>query len=490
MVPDAQRTRRGWSLTQRLTLALSLGAFFVAVVLGFLGADRGDRQQAARVAAWEREFAGSLAERCAPLLERNDLMRLSVLTSVARDQAQGRVLVLDRGGRVVLDTALVLGDRQLGLLAGGAPLQRTTVREGEEGQTPTAMRETLVPIRFGGEPIGELRLQHDLAVEATTFDFTWFGLVLLSCLSLVVVAALMGQHWSARVRSATDAMIRLSAGEVGGVRGDAAEGEFHDLGQALREMERGMQDGLQRVADGFVAMALQLVEGLERHRLVAPGHGERTARLAARLAERVQLLPADRHDLDLACRLIDLGKAWVRPAILQKQGVLTEVEHQSLRQHPVRAAEHLECMPGLRRAAQMLRHQQERHDGSGGPDGLRGDRIPLGSRILSIAAAFDLLTTCAVERPMAWQEALAQLQSERGEAFDPWLVDLFAEVVQKAPPAPPNDRPVMIVPGGSLPWRSAAESDAIADEDEPDDESCGDEELEVMLDEPHAEDAS
>ena len=487
MVPGAQRTRRGWSLTQRLTLALSIGAFFVAVLLGFLGADRGDRQLAARAAVAEREFAAALAERCAPLLERSDLMRLSVLTSVARDQAQGRVLVLDRAGRVVLDTALVLGDRQLGLLAGGAPLQRTTVREGEEGQAATAMRETLVPIRFGGEPIGELRLQCDLVMQATLFDFTWFGLALLGCLSLVVTAAIMGQHWSARVRSATDAMIRLSAGEVGGVHGDATEGEFHDLGQALREMERGMQDGLQRVADGFVAMAMQLVEGLERHRLVAPGHGERTARLASRLAERVQLLPADRHDLDLACRLVDLGKAWVRPAILQKQGTLTEVEHQSLRQHPVRAAEHLECMPGLRRSALMLRHQQERYDGSGGPDGLRGDRIPLGSRILAIAAAFDLLTTCAADRPLGWREALAQLQRERGEVFDPWLVDLFVEEVEKAPPVPANDRPVMIVPGGNLPWRSAAEVGETPDEAD-DDDLRDEDELEVMQDEPQAGD--
>ena len=102
MVPGAQRTRRGWSLTQRLTLALSIGAFFVAVLLGFLGADRGDRQLAARAAVAEREFAAALAERCAPLLERSDLMRLSVLTSVARDQAQGRVLVLDRAGRVLV----------------------------------------------------------------------------------------------------------------------------------------------------------------------------------------------------------------------------------------------------------------------------------------------------------------------------------------------------------------------------------------------------
>ena len=309
MVPAVQRPRRGWSLTRRLVLSLSIGAFFVALVLGLLGAERNGREQEHAAAAAERDLAIALAERCAPMLERGDLMRLSVLATVARDHLQGRVLVLDRHGKVVFDTALVLGERRLGLLTHGAPLQRNVQRDGDPDDPAVLVRETLMPIRFGGEPIGELRLQRELRAYAAAFDFAWFGLVLLGCLTLVVTAAIMGHHWSARVRLATDALIRLSAGEVGGVRGDAAEGEFQDLGMALREMERGLQDGLQRVAEGYVAMALQVVEGLERHRLTPPGHGERTARLAARLAERLQLLPADQKDLDLACRLVDLGKA-------------------------------------------------------------------------------------------------------------------------------------------------------------------------------------
>lgn len=484
MLPAAKRAPRGWSLTRRLTAALSVGAFFLATVLGFLGADRSDRQKEQQLAAAERDLAAALAERVAPVLERGDLMRLSVLCSVARDQVQGRVLVLERGGKVVFDTAVVLGDRQLSLLGNGGPLQRTIAPEGGDGDEGPVLRETLVPVRFGGEPIGELRLQCPVVAEVSTFDFTWFGLVLLGCLTIVIVAATMAHHWSARVRSATDALIRLSAGEAGDVRGDAAEGEFHDLGLALREMERGLQDGLQRVAEGYVAMALQVVEGLERGRLVPPGHGERTARLAVRLADRLGLPAGDRGDLELACRLVDLGKAWVRPAILQKQGPLSEVESQSLRQHAVRAGEHLECMPAMRRAAAIVKHQGERYDGSGGPHGLRGDRIPLGARIVAIAGAFDLMTACSVDRLLGWQEALLQLQRARGEVFDPSLLDLFVDDVQKNPPAALGDRPVMIVPGNSgTPWRTGA--DAAADDD--DDEDGDEPELEVLNDEFHDE---
>lgn len=481
MVPSSQRRSGGWSLTLRLTVALSAGAFFVALLLAFLGADHEDDVAARLDAGLDRDLAASLAARAAPLLDRGDVMRLSVMAALARDQAEGRVIVLDQGGRVLLDTALMQGGRQLGLLTHDGGFQRTTERA--DG---AVMRESLAPIRLADQHIGEVRLQRELRLRQAGFDLVWFGLAFLSCLTLVAVAAIMGHHWTARVRSATDALIRLSAGEVGGVASDAAEGELHDLGSALREMERGVQDGLQRVGEGYVAMALQVVDGMEHARLVPPGHGERTAHHAMRLADRLQLLPADRSDVELACRLVDLGKAWVRPSILQKQQ-LSEVEAQSLRHHPVHAADHLDCVPGLRRVARIVRHQLERYDGKGSPDGLRGDRIPLGSRIVAIAASFDLLTTCATERPLDWQQALQQMAEARGEVFDPWLLDVFDEEIRREPPAEGGDRPVMIVPAGSMPWRHA--DAGAADEDGSDDADFGADELEVMLDEGNREDA-
>lgn len=477
MVPRSERRTRGWPLTKRLVAALSIGAFFVALLCGFLGADRDERRWADAVAADELVLAGSMADRAGPLLERGDLMRLSVLSALVRDQVGGRAVVLDRAGRVVLDTALVLGERQLGLLATAGPFQRSLAQDGE------VLRESLVPIRFGGEVVGEVRIARTVPPSQATFDVVWFGLVFLAALSLVTVAAMLGHHWSTRVRSATDAVIRLAAGEVADAPAGGRESELQDLGAALRELERGMQDGLQRVGEGYAAMALQLVDGLERRRLVPSGHGERSAKLAARLAERLQLLPADRQELDLACRLVDLGKAFVRPALLQKQGPLSDAELQSLHSHPVRAAEQLDCVPGLRRVGKTLRHQLERYDGRGLPDGLRGERIPLGSRILAIAAAFDLLTTCAGERPLECNEALERIAKERGEVFDPWLVDVFAEEVQKEPPTCSPDREVMIVPAGAMPWRAPE----VAEED--DEEVGGDGELEVMLDDPLREDA-
>ena len=86
------------------------------------------------------------------------------------------------------------------------------------------------------------------------------------------------------------------------------------------------------------------------------------------------------------------------------------------------------------------------------------------------------MTTCAEDKPLDWQAALQQLSKAKGEVFDPWLVELFAEEIERNPPES-SDREVMIVTGGSLPWRTV-------DADDADDESSDElqSELEVMLD--------
>lgn len=471
--------RRGWTLTRRLVTALSVGAFFVSVLLGFLGADRERRSLASAAERRDLAAATSTARRAAPLLARGDVMRLSVLAAAACDQlaasgdgaaaaagAEARVILLDQQGRVVIDTGLTHGGRRLSLQAQAGAVQR---RDADDGAI-----ETFAPIAHVGASVGELWLRGAPRTAVAAFDWSWFGLAMLSCLTLIAAAAMIGHGWSTRVRGATDALIRLAAGEVGGADQQTEDRDLHDLGFAMREMEKGMQEGLQRVGAAYVDMALLVVDGLEQRRLVPPGHGARTAGLAGRLADRLRLLEADRDDLNLACRLVDFGKASLRPSILQKQGALSEFESSSLEHHPVHAADQLACIPSLSRIAKIVRHQRERYDGRGAPDGLRGDRIPLGARVLAIASAFDLLVTTG-ERPTSWEDALAQLEAAKGEVLDPWLVELFTEEIRRAPPQ--HDREVMIAAGSATPWRMI-DSDA---EDGVDAEGASD--LELILDE-------
>lgn len=469
---------RGRSLVRRIAVALTATAVAIAVVLGLLAADWRDEARRADAAAHERRLANSLASRAGVHLANGDLLRLATVAAAVRDLAEGRALVLDVDGKVVIDTSLALGEQRLGRVAVDTPLQRTLT-----GDDDVAQRETAVPIRHAGATIGEARLHCPVSLRQGGFDVAVAGLALLVGLVFVVGALVCTIQWSTRVRSTTNALLRLAAGERASTRpGPDDDQEFCELAGAMRELERGMEDGLRRVSEGYVAMALQLVDGLERRLLAVPGHGERTARLARLVAGRLGFLPCDLRELDLACRLVDLGKAMIRPAILQKAGPLTEVEAESLRCHPVRAAELLECVPGLRPVGEIVRAQLERHDGKGGPAGLRGERIPLAARVLAVAAGFDLLTSCTPGQPMTWRQALASLREERGAAFDPRVVDTICAVVEASPPDD-ADRTVMLVPGGMLPWRAEpVAASASGADDEPEESAELDDEAFELLD--------
>jgi HD domain len=473
----ASTRRHRTSLPARLCAALAVGAVFVAALLGLLGADRKTESLRREAADLDLRFAQQFADRAAPLLDRGDLLRLSMLATAGRDLHGARVLVLERSGRVVLDTGLVLGDRSLSLLAHSGVIQRMVERDGGDG----AVRETIAPVRFGGEVMGEVRLQQDPTVGAVAFDLGLFGLVLLGGSTLVAVAWLLAQHWSSRIRSATSAIAQIASGQPTEEQQPSADREIHELGLALSELERGVHDGLHRVVEPFLDVAMQVVEGLERRGLVPEGRGLRTSRYATLLADRLDLQPLDRRDLDLACRLADFGRAWIRPSLLQKKTMSVD-EQQLVRSHPALAAERLECLPGLRDVAQIVRCQAERYDG-GGPTGLRGERIPIASRILAIAGAFDLWTTCGDPSPLGREAALRRMAEDRGEAYDPWLLDLFAEVVRAMPKEPTTeqgeDKAVMILPAGGLP--------AAPEREEGLDYALG-AELDVMLEELPPED--
>lgn len=467
---------RGRSLVRRIALALTAMAAGIAVLFGFLAAEWRDDARDAEGAARDRQLAQSLALRASGHLAAGDLLRLATVAAVVRDAAEGRALVLDADGKVVIDSSLALGDQRLGRLAVAEPLQRLLTSNAD-----AVLRETAVPVRHAGATIGEARLHCHVPARLGGFDFAAAGLALLVGFAFVVAALVCTVQWSTRVRSTTNALLRLASGERAGTRAAPDDDqEFSELAAAMRELERGMEDGLQRVTEGYVAMAMQLVDSMERRLLAVPGHGERTARFARPVAIRLGMLPCDLRELDLACRLVDLGKAMIRPAILQKSEPLTEIEAESLRCHPLRAAELLECVPGLRGVAEVVRAQLERHDGKGGPAGLRGDRIPLATRILAVAAGFDLLTSCTDSRPLPWRTALARLREERGAAFDPGVVDLMCEVIEAAPPDV-ADRAVLLMRSGAMLWRAEPIGPMACDEPE-DSVEVGDEVLELLDD--------
>src|SRR3954452_25320708 len=156
----------------------------------------------------------------------------------------------------------------------------------------------------------------------------------------------------------------------------------------------------------------------------ALGHARRVARYAAATAGRLSLPREMVAKVRRAAILHDIGKVQVSAAIIDKPGQLSDEEYESVQAHAEAGAEMLAGLdPEL---AAIVRHHHERVDGRGYPDGLAGEEIPLGARIIAVADTFDALTSRRPYRSARRRrQALALLVAEAGSQLDPGVVEAF-----------------------------------------------------------------
>lgn len=156
------------------------------------------------------------------------------------------------------------------------------------------------------------------------------------------------------------------------------------------------------------------------------GHGTRVSEFAQATATVHGLEKEFIERLALAGLLHDIGRLGIPENILLKQGSLTPEEYRIVKMHPGLAVNFLASVEYLADVMPAILHHHERYDGSGYPDRLEGDSIPLSARLLSVADAFDAMTSPRPYRtPFSDSEALAELNKEKGKQFDPILVEAF-----------------------------------------------------------------
>jgi diguanylate cyclase (GGDEF)-like protein len=156
-------------------------------------------------------------------------------------------------------------------------------------------------------------------------------------------------------------------------------------------------------------------------------HSARVAELATMIGGGLGLPEPRLALLRIAAMLHDVGKVSLPDSILRKPDALTDREYTRVKSHPVVGAELIARVEGLDEILPWIRHSHEHYDGSGYPDGLRGEAIPLESRILLVADAFDAMTGGRpYRRPITNREALEELRRAAGTQFDPRCVEALA----------------------------------------------------------------
>jgi ribonuclease P protein subunit RPR2 len=197
----------------------------------------------------------------------------------------------------------------------------------------------------------------------------------------------------------------------------------------LREVFKRERASAQELRASYMATVRALSNAVEARDAYTGKHAERVAAYGVELARACGLDVSSNPQVEFGFLLHDVGKVAVPDAILFKTDRLTDEEFALVARHPVVGAEILRDVSFLGEAKLVVRHHHERWDGTGYPDGLHGDDIPLAARVFALVDTLDALTS---DRPyraaVGWEDARAVIVAETGTQFDPAVVQAYQTI--------------------------------------------------------------
>lgn len=188
----------------------------------------------------------------------------------------------------------------------------------------------------------------------------------------------------------------------------------------------------QNIRDNYLKTIRGFALTVEAKDQYTHGHSENVMKYTMLLSERLGLTSTETEQIEYAALLHDIGKIGISDAILKKPGKLTVEEFEEIKKHPGLGARIISGVPFLKSLVPTVRHHHEWFVGGGYPDGIAGEEIPLGARILTVADVFEAVTsTRPYRKAMSFQEVFSLLEKEKGHQFDSGLVDAFTAVMRE-----------------------------------------------------------
>ncbi len=204
------------------------------------------------------------------------------------------------------------------------------------------------------------------------------------------------------------------------------EAYHNHMEELVEERTARLQQAYRFLKKSHLDSVKVLAEAIDAKDPYTRGHSDRVKRMSLGIAKQMGFLEERLENLEYGALLHDIGKIGIKDEVLRKQGPLNSEEYQDIREHPVIGVKIVEGVEFFKDKIPMIRHHHEHYDGSGYPDGLAGEAIPLEARIISLPDAFDAMTSARPHRGiMPLQDVLAELKKCSGKQFDPKVLEIF-----------------------------------------------------------------
>jgi putative nucleotidyltransferase with HDIG domain len=232
--------------------------------------------------------------------------------------------------------------------------------------------------------------------------------------------------------------------------GDLAE-DFNRMSGHVESYVDRLQDAAQENRELFIGSMRSFVAAIDAKDPYTRGHSERVATYSRIISKSLGLTETEQHKIWVGALLHDVGKIGIEDRILTKGGVLSEEEYDQMKLHPVIGAQIMSRIEQLKEMLPAIRWHHEAWNGSGYPDGLKGEQIPLSARIVGVADSFDAITTNRpYQRAYEPDFAVETITRLAGTRFDAKVVTAFLQAfesgqIQKRTTPPPAEEEVRAV---------------------------------------------
>ncbi|MFH1440581.1 MAG: HD domain-containing phosphohydrolase [Candidatus Omnitrophota bacterium] len=207
------------------------------------------------------------------------------------------------------------------------------------------------------------------------------------------------------------------------------------LAKRIEESTKNLTRLYEDLRNTYMRTIKVLAHAIEARDAYTHSHSENVAKYAVLIAEEMHLPVEQIETIREACELHDLGKIGVADNILSKPSSLTDEEWESIKRHPLIGTQILEPLTFLGGVIDLVKQHHEHYDGKGYPEGLKGEEILLGARIIHLADAYEAMRSARAYRkqPLTKEAAIAEIKKQKGLQFDPKIVDAFMKIVDKLP---------------------------------------------------------